>query len=832
MTTRCFIMALVFCAALAPFHVSAQGSAADYERAASLRSSLQGLVLNENPALRWLDSGELVVRIATEAERWQFWVIDPASQKRQLAFDHEQVAARLSSALGKQLEAQSLPLTSLTRIGGDLVGFVAEQVRAFRLSGEQVGADVKLAEVPELRLAQASGQRSWGAGERTTLVFVNGTAEPLRLFWINNGGRRIAYGSVEPGASHTQGTFAGHLWVLVGPDGRDRARYRATDQLAVAAIQKEDPRPETDDTDAQGRSPDGRFRAFVRDHNVWLRDLESGAEQALSQDGEPENRYRGNIYWSPDSQRLVVLQVVPAQSHPVHIVESSPSDQVQPKLHTFEYLKPGDRIEHPRPRLFDVTQRASVELAEDLYPNPWSVTRIQWAADGSRFWFLYNQRGHQVLRVIEVNRDGQVRATIDETTSTFIDYSSKTFWEVDADSGDMLWMSERSGYNHLYRWSDAERSLSPVTKGDWLVRDVASVDREAGDLLFRAMGVFEDQDPYHMHFGRVSLAGGEVTWLTRADGTHRVDFSPDGKYYVDTYSRVDLAPVRELRRSSDGELICDITRADASALEGLGWRAPERFVAKGRDGKTDIWGVVILPTNFDPSRSYPVIENIYAGPHGHFVPKRFSAWHGSREIAELGFVVVQMDGMGTNWRSRAFHDVCWQNLGDSGFPDRIRWIQAAAAERPYMDLSRVGIYGGSAGGQSSLRALLAHGDFYHAAVADCGCHDNRMDKIWWNEQWMGWPIGPHYAEQSNVTQAHRLQGDLMLVVGELDRNVDPASTLQVVNALVKAGKDFDFVFLPGMGHGAAESSYGRRRRQDFFVRKLLGREPRWEASSR
>jgi len=223
-----------------------------------------------------------------------------------------------------------------------------------------------------------------------------------------------------------------------------------------------------------------------------------------------------------------------------------------------------------------------------------------------------------------------------------------------------------------------------------------------------------------------------------------------------------------------------------------------------------------------------VIEKIYAGPHGSFVPKNFRTWHDTQSLAELGFVVVQVDGMGTSNRSKAFHDVCHKNLGDSGFPDRILWMQAAAKDRPWMDLSRVGIYGGSAGGQSALRGMLAHGDFYKVAVSVCGCHDNRMDKIWWNELWMGWPIGPHYAQQSNVTQAHRLKGDLLLIVGELDTNVDPASTMQVVNALVKADRDFDMLVMPGGGHGIG-GSYGVRRRRDFFVRHLWNVEPRREA---
>src|SRR6201999_2131242 len=241
-------------------------------------------------------------------------------------------------------------------------------------------------------------------------------------------------------------------------------------------------------------------------------------------------------------------------------------------------------------------------------------------------------------------------------------------------------------------------------------------------------------------------------------------------------------------------------KGDTSALVAAGFKFPEVFVAKGRDGKTDIWGVIIRPMNFDPSKKYPVIENIYAGPQGSFVPKTFSAVSADQSLAELGFIVVHIDGMGTSNRSKAFHDVAFKNLGDAGFPDRILWHKAAAAKYPYYDISRVGIFGTSAGGQSSLGALLFHPEFYKAAVANSGSHDNRMDKIWWNEQWMGWPVGSEYAASSNVDNAYRLQGQLMLVAGEMDTNVDPSSTMQVVNALIKAQKDFEFLYVPGGGH--------------------------------
>jgi dipeptidyl aminopeptidase/acylaminoacyl peptidase len=289
---------------------------------------------------------------------------------------------------------------------------------------------------------------------------------------------------------------------------------------------------------------------------------------------------------------------------------------------------------------------------------------------------------------------------------------------------------------------------------------------------------------------------------------------------MDRFSRVDMPPVTQVRRTSDGSLVAELGRADWSKLLSVPWVPPERFVAKGRDGVTDIFGVIVRPSTFDASKKYPVIEQIYAGPHSAHVPKRFSTHLGAQEMAELGFILVQIDGMGTPHRSRAFHEVAWKNLADAGLPDRIAWMKAAGAKYPQMDLTRVGIYGGSAGGQNALAAVLTHGEFYKAASADCGCHDNRMDKIWWNELWMGWPIGEHYARNSNVTLAPNLKGDLLLIVGELDTNVDPASTMQVVSALIKADKRFELLVVPGAGHGAAGHPYARKRQQEFFLRSF------------
>jgi dipeptidyl aminopeptidase/acylaminoacyl peptidase len=395
-------------------------------------------------------------------------------------------------------------------------------------------------------------------------------------------------------------------------------------------------------------------------------------------------------------------------------------------------------------------------------------------------------------------------------------------------------MSERDGWNHLYLFDAATGKLkNQVTKGEWVVRAVDRVDEDKRQVWFHAGGMRPGQDPYLIHYARVNLDGTGLVILTEGDGNHTVQFSPGGKFLVDTYSRVDMPPVVELRSVEDGSLVCGLEKGDWSALLKTGWKVPERFVAKGRDGKTDIHGVIFRPTGFDPAKKYPVIEQIYAGPQGAFVPKAFSPFYRPQGLAELGFVVVQIDGMGTNWRSKAFHDVCFKNLGDAGFPDRVLWLKAAAEKDPALDLNHVGLYGGSAGGQNALGGLLFFPDFYKAAVADCGCHDNRMDKIWWNEAWMGWPIGPEYQASSNVVNAHKLRGKLLLTVGELDHNVDPASTMQVVNALIRAGKDFELIVFPGADHGAGSGRYGQRRLRDFFVRNLLGvTPPDWNADAR
>ncbi|HEY3857305.1 MAG TPA: prolyl oligopeptidase family serine peptidase [Verrucomicrobiae bacterium] len=820
------------------------------------RTNAPSLVFRDSVEPHWFagadgQTNKFWYRVTTGRNSHEFILVDAREGKRSSAFNHARLAEALVKVTKRPVKPEDLPIDSLdfARDGksvvlhGDGSSWKLDLANySLTLSANDVSDENQL---PNIRTLHPSSS----GGLATKVVFVNKLKADADLFWIDPDGKRVSYGSVPANGRLEISTYAGHVWLAASRTGEMLAVFEAAAKPSVAAI---DGRETTAPVRRGGRrrpsvggdtSPDGKWSVSVRGDNLFLRNLNvrSNSDFQLTYDANPNSTYARNaeadravemtydardpetptpeIYWAPDSKHFVAMRLQPGTHRNVYLVESSPEDQLQPKLDSYPYLKPGDQVPIRKPPLFDIELKKEIQTSESLYSNPWSISDVRWSTNSTRFTFLYNQRGHQIMRVVAVEaQTGAARAIIDEHSDTFIDYSGKSFSEYLDGTGEIIWASERDGWNHLYLYDAVEgRVKSQITKGNWLVRSVDFVDRTNRQIWFQAGGIRPEQDPYYVQFCRVNFDGSGLTVLTDGDGNHEAQFSPDRRYLIDTWSRVDQPQTTVLRSASDGKLLCKLEEADAVELYASGWKTPERFVAKGRDGSTDIFGVIWRPKDFEPNKKYPVIEDIYAGPQGFFTPKGFRASYQQQKLADHGFIVVQMDGMGTSGRSKKFHDVCWKNIRDAGFEDRILWIKAAAAKHPFMDISRVGIYGTSAGGQNALRAMLDHGDFYKVCVSDSGCHDNRMDKIWWNEQWMGWPVDDSYERSSNVTDAHKLQGKLLLMVGEMDKNVDPSSTMQVVNALIKADKNFDLLYMPGAGHGVARTPYGSRRLEEFFV---------------
>jgi dipeptidyl aminopeptidase/acylaminoacyl peptidase len=698
----------------------------------------------------------------------EFVLIDAEKGTRVPAFDHRKLAVALSAATKKDYKPDRLPFDSIEFLAG---------ISAVQFQCDGYVWNCSLNEYDCLRVKDADNKRP---------------AELLPL----------PQKDVAPTGGSNPLDFSETL-----PE---------SEEAAYELEQQRRPR--------SGDSPDGKWSAILKENNVVLRARDSGKETQLTSNGVAGNAF-DFVEWSPDSKTLIAYRTEPGDDKQVYLLESSPRDQLPARLRTRPYPRPGDKLAAHEMWLCDLETKKPIKVDIDRIDFG-GIPRLTWLKDGLHFFFERIDRGHQHYRLIEVDVvNGQTRNVIEEKTETFVDHYQGNFFSYLERTDEIVFQSERDGWKHLYLIdARAGRVRNQITKGEWVVRGVEKVDEDRRQVWFRAGGLRAGQDPYLIHFCRINFDGSGLVDLTPGDGTHSVQYSPNRKYLIDTYSRVDLAPIHELRRAADGSLVCELDRADVSLLRETGWNYPEVFTTKGRDGKTDIWGIVCRPQKLDVTKQYPVVEYIYAGPHDSYVPKRFNPFiYEAQTLAELGFVVVQIDGMGTANRSRAFHDVCWKNVADAGFPDRILWIKALAERYPYVDTGRVGIYGGSAGGQNALGALLFHGDFYKVAYAACGCHDNRLDKLSWNEQWMG-VMGPHYAEQSNVTNAHKLQGKLMLVVGEMDTNVPPESTMRVVDTLIKANKDFELIVLPGVNHTLG-GPYGERRRRDFFVRNLHGVEP-------
>lgn len=613
------------------------------------------------------------------------------------------------------------------------------------------------------------------------------------------------------------------------------------------------------------RSPDGTKIAFNRDHDLWVREVATGIERRLTCGGKEGSFYGAvlpsplraaglpgagqpwkdtKVLWSPDSSRLLTHRIDTAGAGTITMSLSTPrSGSIRPEAVEYFYPLPGD---DPLPTatlvLIDLASDDStpVDIAPlELYyygspiPGPDSSSRnMWWRQDGSSLYLLRLFRGDRHATLYEIGADGSSRVIVDEEAETPVDSNLSTSGPVNhrtiEDQDLTLWYSQRDGWGHLYTYRTSTGTLlNQLTSGEWAVADVLHVGD--GYVYFTAVGRNVSEDPYIRRLYRVRLDGSsaEPELLTPQDGSHEVSFAPDGGYFISTWSKVDRAPVAELVRSS-GESVGVIAEVDLSALTESGWQFPERFSAPSRDGRTRVYGVIVRPTNFDPDKSYPVIDSIYGGPQMNQAPVGLTEtariW-AAQAIAELGFVVVLIDGLGMPYRSKEFRDVSYRNLGDAGLPDHISAMRDLKVRYPNLDLDRVGTFGHSAGGYASTHAILAHPEFYKVCVSGAGNHDHRTDKAWWIERYQGWPVGDHYIEQANRTLAGRLQGKLLLIHGEADENVPVASTLSLADALIAADKDFDLLILPNRSHACGSEPYVIRRRWDYFVRHLAGQEP-------
>ena len=739
----------------------------------------------------------------------EFVLVDAEKGTRQPAFDHQKLAAALSAAADQKFQADRLPF-------GEIEFIDENQAIRFTVAGQRWACNLTSYQV-------------------TRLQSEPGAANPLPR-QSRTGESEVEVASVDSVWDGSPFFASESEWTMEFDQSEFPPQTQLGPRQAGAAGQRQGGGRGANPNRGQS-SPDQKWTAFVRDQNVYLRSGADGPETRLTEDGVEGNAY-GRLQWSPDSKSLVAWRIEPGANREVYLVRSSPTGGGRAVLQTRAYAQPGDKFAAHELSLFNVEDRRQIKPKVDLVD--FGTPALRWSLDGRHFTYRKVDRGHQRLRLMEIDaQTGAVRTIIDEQTKTFIWTAHAESFETKglsnilylAKTAEVIHASEKDGWRHLYLVDVNEAKVkNQITKGEWVVRGIDKIDEEARQIWFQASGMNLEQDPYFIHHYRINFDGTGLVALTRANGTHNISFSPDGKYLIDSYSRVDLAPVNELRRTSDGELVAKLEEADISELVADGLRMPEVFVAKGRDGKTDIWGVIARPDNFDPSKKYPILEDIYAGPHDSFAPKTFAAnrWDAYNR---LGFVVVKLDGMGTANRSKAFHDVAWHNLKDAGFEDRILWIKAAAARYPALDLDRVGVYGNSAGGQNAAGALLFHPEFYKVAVANSGCHDNRLDKASWNEQWMGyttnlWSTDPDnwYSQSSNIDNAAKLQGRLFLIVPELDTNVPPESTYRFVDALIRANKDFDFLMVPGADHGA-QSLVTARRTRDFFVKHLLNQDP-------
>jgi dipeptidyl-peptidase 4 len=612
--------------------------------------------------------------------------------------------------------------------------------------------------------------------------------------------------------------------------------------------------------DTYDGSPDGKKAAFVRENNLWVRDVRSGQETQLTKDGEPDYGYATDnagwihsdkpiLVWSPDSKKIATFQQDQRGVGRMTLVSTGVG---HPEVESWPYPLAGDeKVTTIERVIVDVEKHKVVRLkmppdehrgtlCDDLScagGHGWDD--VQWSEDGAHLAFVSTSRDHKQewLRVADA-ANGDVREVMNEKVATFFEsgYDKSVNWRYLSGSNEVLWYSDRDNWGQLYLYDAATGVVkNEVTHGDGDVTEVVRVDEKARVIYFLAVGKEAGRDPYFAALYRVNFDGTGQKLLTPEDATHAVTVSPDGRRFVDVASK-PTTPQTTVVRDADGNEVMEVTRQDIAKLRATGWKPLTPITVKARDGTTDLYGFLFRPTNFDPARRYPLVDRVYPGPQaGSCGSRDFSAAHvDMQSLAELGFVVVCLDGMGTPERSKSFHDALYGDMADNTIPDQVAGIKQLAAKYPWIDAERVGIYGHSGGGAATAAAMFHFPDFFKVGVSESGNHDNRVYEDDWAEKWLGLlkknPDGTtNYDSQANENSAKNLKGRLLLIHGTMDDNVPPNNTLLVVDALIKANKDFDLLMIPNAKHGyEAATPYVTRRRWDYFVQYLAGGLPPME----
>jgi dipeptidyl aminopeptidase/acylaminoacyl peptidase len=741
-------------------------TAADYARAEKwMGYNTNPLVFRAGVRPVWQGDGRFWYRVTT-AEGSEFVMVESASGTKTPAFDHAKLAEALSTAAGSKFDAHHLPFTDFElSADGQTISFSAQRRRW--------KCDLTAGKCEAAGAAPAAGQGAAGRG---------GVGNSIM-------------------------------------------------------------------------SPDKKRAAFIRDFNLWVRDAASGKETQLTTDGVKDFGYatdnagwthsdRPVLVWSPDSKKIATFQQDQRGVGEMYLVETRVG---HPTLQAWKYPLPGDEvvttiqrviIEVDTPRVIRLKlppdQHRST-LCDDVQCRGGEWADVEWTPDATQLAFVSTSRDHKhaQLRIADA-ATGNIRDVLEETAETQYESGQGRFnWRYLPAKNEVIWYSERDNWGQLYLYDATTGKLkNQITSGDGVVTQLLKVDEKNRQLYFLAAGREKGRDPYFIHLYRVGFDGKNLSLLTPEDGNHEISLSPSGSFFFDSYSKPDVPPVAVLR-SADGKLISTIEKADISKLLATGWKPPAPITVKARDGVTDLYGLMFRPTNLDEKKKYPIINHIYPGPQGGSVGTRsFSAARGDAQaLAELGFIVVEIDGMGNPIRSKKFHDAYYGNMGDNTLPDQVTGMKQLAEKYPWIDIDRVGIYGHSGGGYATADAMFRYPDFFKVGISESGNHDNRVYEDDWGERYQGLLTRDaggktNYDDQANQNIAKNLKGHLLLAHGTMDDNVPPNNTLLVVDALIKANKDFDLLMLPNQRHGYGNASnYMTRRRWDYFTRYLLGVEP-------